>query len=225
MIRATHLTRLRTLVSIRRRWHGGFGSFDGGGPGIGLEGFEQQPEVHLPPLPRPPPVPPQFDRELPLDDGIEPPHPQQMPLPVVSAPPLPPTSVAPLAPGGGGTSPPLSESQELAVRLAVDEGKSLLLMGPAGTGKSLVIKEIKVRCEAGGRRVAVTATTGVAIGGTSCTPSCASPGPASPRSAWTGSCGRLPTAPPLTTCAPWPRSSLTRSACAPPRSWLPRMPC
>jgi len=58
--------------------------------------------------------------------------------------------------------PPLSAAQESAVNVAVKERKSLLIMGAAGTGKSLVIHEIKRRSEGLGRRVAVSATTGVA---------------------------------------------------------------
>jgi hypothetical protein len=62
----------------------------------------------------------------------------------------------------------LSAEQEEAVRLIVTERRSVLLTGPAGCGKSAVIREVKKRLEALGRRTALTATTGVAavhIGG------------------------------------------------------------
>ena len=56
----------------------------------------------------------------------------------------------------------VSAAQDAAIKLVVDEGKSIFLTGAAGTGKSYVIREIKRRLEAAGRRVALCATTGVA---------------------------------------------------------------
>lgn len=62
----------------------------------------------------------------------------------------------------------LSDEQLSVVSLVVDGRKSVFLTGPAGCGKSAVIREVQKRLEAQGRRCAVTATTGVAavhIGG------------------------------------------------------------
>jgi hypothetical protein len=90
--------------------------------------------------------------------GAASPQPHAAPAPAVDAP-------AAAASGASGAS----ASQERAICLAVEERRSLLLTGPAGTGKSFVIREIKRRCELMGRRVALCATTGVAavhIGGT-----------------------------------------------------------
>jgi ATP-dependent DNA helicase PIF1 len=77
-------------------------------------------------------------------------------------------SAAPAAGAGVAPAAPLSDAQRAAVALVVDGHRSLLLTGPAGSGKSQVVREVKRLCEARGRRVALTATTGVAavhIGG------------------------------------------------------------
>ncbi len=85
------------------------------------------------------------------------------PAPAVSperggAAPAPPDDAA----AGAGAPIAVSAAQDAAIRLAVEEGKSILLTGAAGTGKSHVVREIKRRLEAAGRRVALCATTGVA---------------------------------------------------------------
>lgn len=62
----------------------------------------------------------------------------------------------------------LNEGQEAAVE-AVIEGKSIVLTGEAGTGKSEVIKYIRKRVRAANLRLALTSTTGTSallIGGT-----------------------------------------------------------
>lgn len=93
-----------------------------------------------------------------------------------AAPSPPPSAAPPGSPPAPNTlvataeaAPPLSASQEAAIQLAVTGRRSLLLTGPAGTGKSHVVREIKQRLEAAGARVALAATTGVAavhVGGT-----------------------------------------------------------
>lgn len=61
----------------------------------------------------------------------------------------------------------LSPAQKRAVDLAAD-GRSLFITGPGGTGKSVVTREVVKALRAAGRKVAVTASTGIAavhIGG------------------------------------------------------------
>ena len=74
----------------------------------------------------------------------------------------------------------LSPEQLRAVDIAAGEGgagaaargRNLLLTGPGGTGKSAVIREIKRRLEAAGKRVGITATTGAAAVPAARTASC-----------------------------------------------------
>lgn len=76
--------------------------------------------------------------------------------------------------GGGSTAlqsaqdVKFSEKQQCAIDFVTNKRKNLLLTGPGGTGKSVVIREIVRQLEAKGRRVAISATTGAAavnIGG------------------------------------------------------------
>lgn len=55
----------------------------------------------------------------------------------------------------------LTQQQMEAVALA-KKGRNLFLTGPAGTGKSVVLREVVTALEAMGKRVAVTASTGLA---------------------------------------------------------------
>jgi ATP-dependent DNA helicase PIF1 len=61
-----------------------------------------------------------------------------------------------------------SEEQTRALNSIVDEGKNVYVFGNAGTGKSLILREAVLRLRRLGKKVAVTASTGiagVAIGG------------------------------------------------------------
>ena len=61
-----------------------------------------------------------------------------------------------------------SEEQQHALHSIVDEGKNVYVFGNAGTGKSLILQEAVLRLRRLGKKVAVTASTGiagVAIGG------------------------------------------------------------
>jgi len=62
----------------------------------------------------------------------------------------------------------LSPTQTDALDALVNRGRSGLLTGAGGTGKSFLVREVVARLEAKGRKVALTATTGIAavlIGG------------------------------------------------------------
>ena len=62
----------------------------------------------------------------------------------------------------------LSPTQTAALDALVHKGKSGLLTGAGGTGKSFLVREVVAQLEAKGRKVALTATTGIAavlIGG------------------------------------------------------------
>lgn len=52
--------------------------------------------------------------------------------------------------------------EQLVALVAFEKGNNLLILGAGGTGKSEVVREIKRRCEEKGKRVKVTASTGVA---------------------------------------------------------------
>ncbi len=135
-------------------------------------------EDALPPLP--PLPPPLAQRAAPPAPAAGAALPAALPaVPAASPPPAPPPLPPPRAPrsraaapesapSASAPAPPLSDAQRAAVELVVEGRRSLLLTGPAGSGKSLVVREVKRQCEARGRRVALSATTGVAavhIGG------------------------------------------------------------
>lgn len=79
-----------------------------------------------------------------------------------------PNSSGSAARSSGAPGSRLSAEQQGVVDLLL-AGRNVFLTGPGGTGKSEVIKEAKRQLEAAGKRVALTATTGVAavnVGGT-----------------------------------------------------------
>ena len=71
-------------------------------------------------------------------------------------------------PSSSESTTKFSEEQQHALHSIVDEGKNVYVFGNAGTGKSLILQEAVLRLRRLGKRVAVTASTGiagVAIGG------------------------------------------------------------
>lgn len=55
----------------------------------------------------------------------------------------------------------LNEKQADALNIVLS-GHSLLILGPAGTGKSFLLREIVETCTQKGMRVSLTCTTGIA---------------------------------------------------------------
>ena len=71
-------------------------------------------------------------------------------------------------PSSSESTTKFSEEQQHALHSIVDEGKNVYVFGNAGTGKSLILQAAVLRLRRLGKRVAVTASTGiagVAIGG------------------------------------------------------------
>lgn len=80
--------------------------------------------------------------------------------------PLVPLSVEPDGPAADGASAllpePELEDEQLTVLNKIRQGQSCFFTGAAGTGKSVLLRAIVKALERDGKRVAVTATTGIA---------------------------------------------------------------